>query len=127
MPDLSGNPETTLSLAWEARALAALRHPSIVFVFAREEHQGMPYVVMELLSGRTLEAVLDEHRTRGTSLPLDEVLDLLAAVADGIAAVHRAGIAHRDIKPASVMPESPAESPMNATSRLERGTPPWSE
>jgi serine/threonine-protein kinase len=94
---------TTMSLAQEARALAALRHPSIVSVFALEEHQGIAYVVMELLFGRTLEAVLNEHRARGTAIPIDEALDCLAAIADGLAAVHRGGMAHRDVKPANVM------------------------
>ncbi|HEX8793449.1 MAG TPA: protein kinase [Polyangiaceae bacterium] len=95
--------DTRGSVVQEARALAALRHPGIVSVYALGVHEGMPYVVMERLHGRTLEAVLDEHRSRGAWMPIDEAVDLLASVADALGAVHRAGMAHRDVKPGNVM------------------------
>lgn len=91
------------SLMQEARALAALRHPSIVAVHGLSEHEGTPYVVMERVYGRTLQALLDEHRARGTFVPVDEAAELLASIADGLAVVHRAGMAHRDVKPANIM------------------------
>jgi CheY-like chemotaxis protein/predicted Ser/Thr protein kinase len=95
--------DTRGSVVQEARALAALRHPGIVAVYALGTHDGKPYVVMERLHGKTLEAVLDEHRARGSWMPIEEAVDLLAAVADALGAVHRAGMAHRDVKPANVM------------------------
>ncbi len=95
--------DTRGSVVQEARALAALRHPGIVSVYALGMHEGMPYAVMERLHGRTLEGILDEHRARGTGMPLEEAVDLLAAIADALGAVHRAGMAHRDVKPANVM------------------------
>lgn len=97
------HPDTGGSVVQEARALAALRHPGIVSVYALGNHAGMPYVVMERLHGRTLEVILDEHRARGTGMPVEEAIDVLAAVADALGAVHRAGMAHRDVKPANVM------------------------
>lgn len=94
---------TRSSVLLEARGLAAVRHPSIVAVYALSEHEGIPYVVMEFLHGKTLEALLEEHRSRGALLPIDEIVDLLAAIADGLAVVHRAGMAHRDVKPGNIM------------------------
>jgi serine/threonine-protein kinase len=87
----------------EAQALAALRHESVVAVFALGEHDGIEYAVMERISGTTLEAKLDEYRERGEPFPIDDALVLLASIADGLAAVHGAGIAHFDVKPANVM------------------------
>jgi serine/threonine-protein kinase len=85
----------------EAQALAALRHPAIVSIHAMNVHEGIEYFVMENVLGVTL----DEHlkRRRGEKMPLLEALDVLVALAEGLAAVHRAGIAHRDVKPSNVM------------------------
>jgi len=85
----------------EAQALAALRHPAIVSIHAMDVHVGTEYFVMENVLGVTL----DEHlrRRSGEKMPLLEALDLLVSLAEGLAAVHRAGIAHRDVKPSNVM------------------------
>lgn len=87
----------------EAQALAAIRHPAMVAVYACGEHRGTEFVVMERLVGVTLG---EHHRRRlnaGKPLSLAEILEVLGALADGLGAVHRAGIAHRDVKPDNVM------------------------
>ncbi|HEX4515978.1 MAG TPA: serine/threonine-protein kinase, partial [Polyangiaceae bacterium] len=84
----------------EGQALAALRHPAIVSIYAMGVHEGTEYFVMENVLGVTL----DEHlKRRGEKMPLLEALDVLVSLAEGLAAVHRAGIAHRDVKPSNVM------------------------
>ena len=87
----------------EAQALAAIRHPSMVTVYTVGEHRGMEYVVMERIYGVSLEAHLFRMRTKRETLSAREVIELLLAIAQGLVAVHRAGIAHRDVKPANIM------------------------
>ena len=96
-------PEGKASLGNEARALAALRHPSIVVVHGVGEHRGIPYVVMERVPGRTLQAHLDSRRSERKRFGIEEVLEILHHLAEALAVVHAAGIAHRDVKPANVM------------------------
>jgi len=82
----------------EARTLAALSHPNIVQVFEAGEHEGRPYLVMELLEGETLRDGLAKGR-----LPWRKAVELAAAVADGLAAAHAKGIVHRDLKPENLV------------------------
>src|SRR5262245_42007419 len=81
----------------EARAAASLNHPSICTVYDAGEHEGRPYIAMELLKGRTLRELLLSQR-----LPVADALDMGAQIADGLAAAHAKGIIHRDIKPANI-------------------------
>jgi CheY-like chemotaxis protein len=85
----------------EAQGLAAIRHPGVVGVYAFGCHEGIDYMVMEHVSGVTLAHHLE--RLEGAGLPLAERLDVLVAIADGLAAVHRAGISHGDVKPENVL------------------------
>ena len=87
----------------EAQALAAIRHPSLMTVYAMGVHEGIEYFVMEHVLGVTLDAHVRRRRAEGEPLALREILDILVALSEGLAAVHRAGIAHRDVKPANVM------------------------
>jgi CheY-like chemotaxis protein len=87
----------------EAEALAAVRHPGVVTVYAMGAHGDVPYLVMERLSGMTLSSYLDHRRAAGDPPSVDEATDFLIAVGDALAAVHRAGIAHRDVKPENVL------------------------
>jgi Tol biopolymer transport system component len=82
----------------EARAASALNHPNIVSVFDAAFDDETPYIVSELVDGRTLR---DEIGS--TPLPIRRVLDIAAQIADGLAAAHRAGIVHRDLKPENIM------------------------
>jgi serine/threonine protein kinase len=82
----------------EARAAAAIDHPSVARVFDAGEADGVPYIVMELLTGETLR----DHVT-ASSLSLPARLGVLLDVARGLTAAHARGIAHRDVKPENVM------------------------
>jgi hypothetical protein len=81
----------------EARALAALNHGGIVTIHEIGEHEGRPYLVMELLRGRPLRLVLADAPTR------ERVVDVCADVARALAEAHDRGVLHRDIKPENVV------------------------
>jgi formylglycine-generating enzyme required for sulfatase activity/dienelactone hydrolase len=81
----------------EARAAGTLNHPNIVTVYDVGWHGGAPYLVTECLEGESLRA-----RLGGGALPLDAALDIARQIAMGLAAAHRRGIVHGDLKPENV-------------------------
>ncbi len=83
----------------EARAAARLAHPNVVAVYDSGEERGLPWIVMEHVSGQTLRQLLD---ARGRLDP-ETVAELLGPVADALDDAHHAGIAHLDIKPENVL------------------------
>ncbi len=93
----------------EARALARICNSHVVRVHAFGEHGTSLFFAMELVEGRTLSTMLTTQRSRGEPLRIAEALTLLDGVADGLDAVHRAGLLHRDVKPANVVVEAGTE------------------
>jgi serine/threonine-protein kinase len=87
----------------EGRALAAIRHPGVVTVHTMGRSHGVAFLVLERVQGLSLDHLIDERRARGERFEIAEAVDLLVAVADALSVVHRAGLAHRDVKPANVM------------------------
>ncbi|HEY3399330.1 MAG TPA: protein kinase [Geothrix sp.] len=94
----AGNSAQLRRFEREAHTLAALSHPNVVQVYDAGEHQGLPYLVMELVEGETLR-----RRMAAGPMPWREAAELAAAVADGLAAAHVKGIIHRDLKPENLM------------------------
>jgi serine/threonine-protein kinase len=99
----AGRPRLGACVLDEARGLAVLRHPCAVAVYAVGVHRGVVYMVMERIEGPTLAQYLDRHRLPGSGLPIGDAIDILAGVADALAVVHAAGMAHRDVKPSNVL------------------------
>ncbi|MEV0663309.1 serine/threonine-protein kinase [Actinomadura luteofluorescens] len=93
-------PELLARLRREARTAGRLRHPGITAVYDLGRHDGAPYVVMELLDGRSFRELLDGSPD---GLPVDRVVELAIKVADALAYAHAQGLVHRDIKPANLM------------------------
>lgn len=94
------DPELTARLRQEARTAGALQHPAITVVHDVGDHNGHPYFVMELLTGRSFAALLAEH---SGGRPVDVVLRLMEQVADALAYAHGRGVVHRDINPRNLM------------------------
>jgi eukaryotic-like serine/threonine-protein kinase len=84
----------------EARSSATLNHPNVCSIHDTGEHDGRPYLVMELLRGETLKHYL--AKTGGKGLAADEVIQFSQQAASALAAAHAKGIIHRDIKPANL-------------------------
>src|SRR5512144_1234220 len=74
----------------EARAASALNHPNICTVYAIEQHEGQPFIVMELLEGQTLA----QRMGKSTEVPM--LVDLAIQIADALESAHAKGIVHRD-------------------------------
>ena len=91
------------SLITEARALAAFSHPSLVTVHSVGHFRGIEYIVMERIYGMSLAEHIRKRRAIGKRFEVYEVVELLHQLAEGLTVVHRAGVAHRDIKPGNVM------------------------
>ncbi|MBC8166769.1 MAG: serine/threonine protein kinase, partial [Bryobacteraceae bacterium] len=83
----------------EAKTTGNLRHKNIVTVYDFGEHEGVPFLVMELLEGRNLQEVLEE----GEAMSLMVKLHVLSQTAEGLHHAHRMGVVHRDVKPANIM------------------------
>ena len=87
----------------EAKTIARLTHPNVVAVYDQGTHDGLPYLVMEYVRGRTLRELLADRRR----LTPAEALAILEQMLAAVAAAHRAGLVHRDIKPENVLVAEP--------------------
>jgi serine/threonine protein kinase len=86
----------------EARAVSSLDHPNICPIYEFGEHEGQPFMAMQLLEGQTLRDRLAAAAAEEKALPLAELLDIGIQASDGLQAAHEKGIIHRDIKPANI-------------------------
>jgi len=96
-PELQRRPGTVERFEQEARTASSLSHPNICIIHSIEEHQGQPFIAMERLEGRTLQALLAEGRIDDA-----RVLEFGIQIADALDAAHRHNVIHRDIKPGNI-------------------------
>jgi serine/threonine protein kinase len=96
--EMAADPERRSRFEREARAVAALSHPNIVTVYSVEEADGVHFITMELVEGKTLAKVLPRN-----GFSLGELLEIAIPLADAVSSAHRTGITHRDLKPDNIM------------------------
>jgi predicted Ser/Thr protein kinase len=97
--DLAEDAELRERFVREARSAARLRHPNIITVFDIGEHEGRPFIAMEYIPGESLADVVK----RRAPIDLQRVLSWMECLCSGLSHAHRAGIVHRDVKPANLM------------------------
>jgi serine/threonine-protein kinase len=101
-PPLAASGPARKRFAREAKVAAAVCHEHVVTIHAVDEFCGLPYLVMEHVAGPTLQDRLD----REGSPELEELLRIAMQTAEGLAAAHRQGVVHRDIKPGNILLEN---------------------
>ena len=92
-------PEMLARFQTEARAAGLLTHPNIVVVFDAGEEDGLYYITMELVEGKSVQALLDA----GHAFPLPRVLRIMEQTCSALQFAHERNVVHRDIKPANIM------------------------
>src|SRR5207245_737050 len=104
LPQESANDPTSLGrFEREARSASALEHPNICPIYEFGEHDGQPFLVMQLLDGQTLRELISANEKQKASFELRTLLGLAIQIVDGLDAVHRKGIVNRDIRPANLV------------------------
>ena len=107
------DPDFNKRFAREAKTMAQLRHPNIITIHDFGNQDGLPYIVMEYLTGETLSEII----TNREHLPLDEALPMLQDLASALDYAHQLGVIHRDIKPSNVIIEPITTSTNNRIQR----------
>jgi len=97
-PEVASDPQRVRRFAQEARTASALNHPHLISIFDIGQQDDVQFIAMEKIDGRTLRDVLAAGR-----MPLARGLELMAQIADALAAAHAAGVVHRDLKPENIM------------------------
>ncbi|HJT32490.1 MAG TPA: protein kinase [Pirellulales bacterium] len=103
-PELAAQHSARRRFMREAQAAAAVTHPHVVTIHAVDEDQ-WPYLVMECIEGQSLQDKIE----RAGPLKLAEVLRIGTQIAEGLAAAHKQGLIHRDVKPANILLENGVE------------------
>ena len=96
------DPNSSKRFLREARSAAGINHPNAVAVHCVDEIRGLPFLVKEYVAGESLDKLLKKT----PRLPLDASLVIVEQLAEALAAAHKTGVIHRDVKPANVMIES---------------------
>ncbi|HEY2249592.1 MAG TPA: serine/threonine-protein kinase, partial [Planctomycetaceae bacterium] len=102
---LAANPMAVRRFLREAQSAAAVVHDHVVTIHAVDDRSQPPYLVMEFVQGQTLQQKID----REGALPLRHILRIGSQTAAGLAAAHRTGLIHRDVKPANILLENGVE------------------
>jgi serine/threonine protein kinase len=100
-PHLASHASARRRFSREAQAAAAVVHPHVIPIHNVESDDRYPYLVMQEVPGKSLQARVDAEGP----LPLEEVLRIAQQTASGLAAAHAQGLIHRDIKPANILLE----------------------
>ena len=95
---LASSPEHLERFEREAKAIAAIEHPNIVTIYSVEEAEGVHFLTMGFVEGRTLAETIPS-----TGMRVDELMRIAGPMVDALSAAHGRGIVHRDLKPANVM------------------------
>jgi WD40 repeat protein len=104
-PALANNGSARQRFEREARAAAAVRNEHVIDIYAVGEENGLSYLVMEYIAGRSLQERIDQSGP----MELKEILRIGLQTANGLAAAHAQGLIHRDIKPANILLENGVE------------------
>ncbi len=94
---VADDPDLRQRFEREAKTISSLNHPHICTLHDIGEHDGRPFIAMELLEGQVLSQRIGSHAIR-----IEQVVEWVLQVADGLAAAHAKGIVHRDIKPGNI-------------------------
>jgi serine/threonine-protein kinase len=114
-PTQANEPKFLERFTDEAKVIARLTHPNVVAVYDQGTHEGLPYLVLEYVRGRTLREVLADRRR----LPPGDALAIMEQMLAAIAAAHRAGLVHRDVKPENVLvAEAPNQSLLDSVVKV---------
>ncbi len=104
--EMAQDPLTVQRFEGEARTASSLNHANICTIHEVEEHEGKPFIVMELLEGETLRELIARFAAGSVDerggVPISQVLDIAIQIAEGLHAAHQKGIIHLDIKPANI-------------------------
>jgi eukaryotic-like serine/threonine-protein kinase len=97
-PDVTADPERRSRFVREAKAASALDHPNIITIFDIDRSDGIDFIAMEHIAGRTLQAII-----AGGELLFSDAVNIASQIVQALVVAHSAGIIHRDIKPANIM------------------------
>ena len=103
LPDEVGNDSPALNrMRREARVASALEHPNVCPIYELGEHEGRPFIVMQLLEGQTLREWIGHATDQASAYCVNQIVNYGIQICRGLEAAHEKGIIHRDIKPANI-------------------------